>query len=174
MLEYFKNAWPEGCHSALIKKEENMAERNKSSHVGESEVFDLNATYPVVRAPLSSDCKFDVGDVLSGELAPVPPSMFTNDGMQLCKIPNLPLSDCPRLKFPEEMLALLTYMSSTSQLFCSKDNLSAHWWHSWRFCEGLKEAYRFVLTDNDVYLIFDMCYGYSIKSVTGMLRRRCK
>ena len=61
-----------------------MSEINKSSHCGESGVFDLNATYPMVRALVSNDCNIDVGDVLSYELASVSPYMFTNDGMQFC------------------------------------------------------------------------------------------
>ena len=32
MLEYFKNAWSEGCYNAITKKEENMTERNNISY----------------------------------------------------------------------------------------------------------------------------------------------
>ena len=101
MLEYFKNAWSEGCYD-ITKKVRNMAERNKSPHFGESEVFYLNAIYPMLRAPLSSDSNINVWDVLSYELAPVPPSMFTNDDMRLCKKRNLLSRDCSWLKFPED------------------------------------------------------------------------
>ena len=42
------------------------------------------------------------------------------------------------------MKALLTSLSSISQLFCPLDNPFAHWCHSWRFCGKFQEAYSFV------------------------------
>ena len=151
MLEYFKNAWSEGCYNANSKKVENMAQRNKSSHFGESEVFDLNATNPMGRALLSSDCNLDVRDVLSYELASVPPPVFTNDGMRFCKKPNLLSRDCFRLKFPEDMQALLTSLSSISQLFCSLDNPFAHGVRVGDFVENFKRHIASYPTDSDIY-----------------------
>ena len=152
----------------ITKKVENKAERNKSSHFGESEMFCLNAAY--LRALLSGDCNIDVGDVLSCEPS-VLQSMFTNNGMQLCKRPNLFSRDCSRLKFPEDMQALLTSLQLISQLFCSLENPFAHWWQSWKFVENFKRHLAPYITGSGVYLIFDMYYKYTIKSVMWMLRR---
>ena len=158
MLEYFKNAWPEGCYNDITKKVGNMAERNKSPHFEESEVFYLKVIYPMLRAPLSNDSNINVWDVLPYELAPVPPFMFTDDGMRLCKKRNLLTRDCSWLKFPEDMKALLAPLSPVSQLFCS---LTIHLLNGGTvgdLVETFKKTIASYLTDSDVYLSFYMCY----------------
>ena len=62
-----------------------MAASCKSVQIGESKVCDLNAIYSRVIALLASDRDIDVNNVLSYELAPIPTSMFTKDGMLICK-----------------------------------------------------------------------------------------
>ena len=98
----------------------------------------------MLRALLSCDSNINVWEVISYELASVPPSIFTNDGMRLCKKWNLLSGDCSRLKYPEDMKALLTSLSPISQLLCSLDNPFTQWWHSWRFGGEFQETYSFV------------------------------
>ena len=85
MLEEFEKSWPEGFYSTISKKVETMAASCKSVQIGESKVCDLNAIYSRVIALLASNRDIGVNDVFSYELAPVPTSMFTKDGMLICK-----------------------------------------------------------------------------------------
>ena len=85
MLADFEKTWPEGFHKTIPSKVKTMATSAKSVQVGDSKVYDLNAIYSRVIVLLSSDRDVHMEDVLAFELAPVPTSMFTEDGMRICK-----------------------------------------------------------------------------------------
>ena len=149
-----------------------MAERNKSPHFEESEVFYLNAFYPMLGAPLFSDSNINVWDVISYELAPVPPSMFTNDGMRLCKKRNLLSRDCFWLKFPEDMKSLLAPLSPVSQLFCSLTTHMLNGGTVGDLVETFKKTIASYLTDSDVYLSLYMCYEVCHRDVQKTVQIR--
>lgn len=80
----FESTWPGGFYNTIPKNAETMAATCKSVRVGESKVYDLNSIYTRVIALLCSERDVDVREVLSHELAPVPTSMFTQEGMRIC------------------------------------------------------------------------------------------
>ena len=144
---------------------ENMTERNNFFQFGEFIVCDLNAMFSRVRALLSSECNIDVWDVFSYELSPVSTSMFIKKAMWICTAKST-LKILLQIEVSRRNQALLTTLSPMSQLFL--DNPLSPWWRNWRFC-GIfyKRCIASYLTKSDVYLIFDIYYEYSIKSLTG-------
>ena len=164
MLEQFEKSWPEGFYSTISKKVETMAASCKSVQIGESKVCDLNAIYSRVIALLASDRDIDVNDVLSYELAPVPTSMFTKDGMLICKAKSsLKRSLQIEVSRRNAGVADVTVIDGSALLW------TIHWPEDGSvadFIANVKKRIAFYLTNSDVYLIFDRYHDYSIKSKT--------
>ena len=164
MLQHFENTWPEGFYNTIPRKVETMTEKSKAFPVGESKVYDLNAIYSRVIALLSSDRNIDVRDVLSYELAPVPTSMFTNEGMRICKAKST-LKRMLQVEVSRRNagIADVIVIDGSALLW------TIHWPTDGTvgdFVANFKRRIASYLTDSDVYLIFDRYYEYSIKSVT--------
>ncbi|CAM1327981.1 Uncharacterised protein at_DN0501 [Pycnogonum litorale] len=60
-----------------------MSVTKQAVFIGDNRITDINAIYARVIGLLSSSRDIDIKDVLSHELAPVPTSMFTSDGMRI-------------------------------------------------------------------------------------------
>jgi len=62
-----------------------MTVTKQAVSIGETRVTDINAIYARVIGLLSSSRDINIKDVLSHELAPVPSSTFTGDGIRIAK-----------------------------------------------------------------------------------------
>lgn len=168
MLQDFEKTWPEGFYGTISKKVKTMAMTTKSIQVGDTRMYDLNVIYSRVIALFSSDRSVDVEDVLAYELAPVPTSMFTEEGMRLCKAKST-LKKSLQVEVSKRKAgdADITVIDGSALLW------TIHWpadGTAADFIENVKARLTSYLRESDVYLIFDKYFQYSIKSVTRDVR----
>ena len=78
-MRSYEESWPEGFNATLSKEVVTMAVTRKVLRVGATAVFDINLIYSrVIGMQQSHDIK--LSDVLQNELAPVPASIFAENG----------------------------------------------------------------------------------------------
>jgi hypothetical protein len=154
---------------------ETMAASCKSVQIGESNVCDLNTVYSRIIALLANDRDINVNYVFSYEIGPVPTSMFTKDGMWICKA-NSSLKRSRRIEVSRRKagVADVTVIDGSDLLW------TIHWLEHGSvadFIANVKKRMAFSLTNSDVYLILDQYHNYSIKSTnqngrdTGVTRK---
>ena len=80
MVKQYESTWPGGCHDTLPKKVRTMAITKKHIQVVSAKVYDTNLIYPHIIGLKSSGRDMKLNKVLKYELAPIPISMFTNNG----------------------------------------------------------------------------------------------
>ena len=81
----FGEKLPDGLHETIHKTVTTMVAAKKHVNVGGTKVYDMNIIYSRVIGLQASGRDFDIKDVLSYELAPVPTSMFETTG-ESCNI----------------------------------------------------------------------------------------
>ena len=164
-MKEFEGGWPEGFSGPISKKVKTIADCHKFIKVGSKKVFDTTVIYSRVIGVQASSREIDIEKVISHELAPVPTSMFHDDGsMRICK----GKSDL------KKRLAI-----ETSPRQCNSvnavvlDGSAILWIVHWPakgavvdYIENFKKFLVKKLEDSDVYLIFDRYPDYSTKSVT--------
>ncbi|CAH3177162.1 unnamed protein product [Porites lobata] len=85
-MKEFEGGWPEGFSGPISKKVKTIADCHKFIKVGSKKVFDTTVIYSRVIGVQASSREIDIEKVISHELAPVPTSMFHDDGsMRICK-----------------------------------------------------------------------------------------
>ncbi|CAH3121622.1 unnamed protein product [Porites lobata] len=79
-MKEFEGGWPEGFSGPISKKVKTIADCHKFIKVGSKKVFDTTVIYSRVIGVQASSREIDIEKVISHELAPVPTSMFHDDG----------------------------------------------------------------------------------------------
>ena len=162
MLKGFEESLPKEFYQAIPKKVTTFAAACRSLKIGDSNVYDLNAVYSRVIALLSSDREMDIRDLFSHELSPVPTSMFTANGMRICKAKaNL------KRKLQKEVSQCDVGVVSHTVIDGSALLWTIHWPEDGTvgdFVQSVKSRVAVYLAQSDVYLIFDRYQEYSIKS----------
>ena len=162
LMKNFEESLPKGFYQAISKKVITLAAGCRSLKIGDSKVYDLNAIYSRVIALLASDRDMDIKDLFSYELSPVPASMFTANGMRICKAKaNL------KRKLQSEVSQHDVGVESHTVIDGSALLWTIHWPEDGTvgdFVENVKSRVAVYLAQSDVYLIFDRYQEYSIKS----------
>ena len=76
----YEKSWPSGFNNTLSKNVVTMSVTRKALKVGSTPVIDMNIIYSRVFV-LQQSRDIDLNKVLQYELAPVPTSMFDDDGL---------------------------------------------------------------------------------------------
>ena len=163
MLASFEKDLPSGFYNTISKQVTTMAAVDTSKQV-DTKAYDLNSIYARVIALLASDRDVDIKDVLSYELAPVPSSMFKNDGMRIAKGKSaLKNSLQVEVSIRNAGDADVTVIDGSALLW------TIHWPADGTVADyvaNFKKRVASYLVKSDVYLIFDRYNEYSTKSVT--------
>ena len=165
-LEEFESSWPDGFYRTIPKKVKTMTSNAKSNtdSVGDKSCVDLNAIYSRVIGLLASSQEVDIHDVFSHELAPVPTSMFTENGMRIAKNKSV-LKNKLQVEVSDRNIGSpdVTIIDGSALLW------AVHWPEQGTvldFVGNVKKRIAKYLEYSDVYLIFDRYHDFSIKSVT--------
>ncbi|KAG0722059.1 hypothetical protein GWK47_045188 [Chionoecetes opilio] len=78
-MKQFEAGWPESFHEPLSNKVVTMSINKKRIKLGSADCFDTNLIYSRVMGLMSSR-DIDLKELFSHELAPVPTSMFEDNG----------------------------------------------------------------------------------------------
>ncbi|KAG0710302.1 hypothetical protein GWK47_023103 [Chionoecetes opilio] len=78
-MKQFEAGWPESFHEPLSNKVVTMSINKKRIQLGSADCFDTNLIYSRVMGLVSSR-DIDLKELFSHELAPVPTSMFEDNG----------------------------------------------------------------------------------------------
>ncbi|MES9884531.1 MAG: hypothetical protein ABW185_27110 [Sedimenticola sp.] len=167
-MKNYEDSWPSGFHSTLGKKVVSMDATNKHIKVGNTRVFDTKLIYSRVMG-LQVSRNINIKDVLQYELAPVPASIFDDNGDM-------------RITNTKSTLKRKLQVDVTERAFEQPDvvvvdGCAVMWTIHWPVKGTVKEyvdnfcshIYKLVL-QNDVYLVFDRYFQHSIKNVTRRSR----
>ena len=163
----YESSWPEGFHTTLSKKVVTMAATKQKISLGSDAVFDTNLIYGRVMGLMNTRV-MNLEDIFHHELAPVPTSMFDDNG---------------------DMRVVTTKAVLKNKLQCVQtarahhpsiiilDGCAVLWTIHWP-TQGTVQDYVVSfssviirkLRECSVHLIFDRYYPYSIKSCTRTSR----
>ena len=79
-MKHYESTWLGGFHDTLPKKVRTMAITKKHVHVWSAKVYDTNLIYSRFIRLKASGRDMNLNEVLKYELAPIPTSMFINNG----------------------------------------------------------------------------------------------
>ena len=166
----FGEKLPDGLHETTYKTVTTMVAAKKHVNVGGTKVYDMNIIYSRVIGLQASGRDFDIKDVLSYELAPVPTSMFETTGEMRAATSKSSLKRQLQVEVSARTIA-----SDTSVVVI--DGSALLWVIPWPaegittdYANNLKHTIAKRLKVGDVHLVFDRYYDYSTKSVTRSAR----
>ena len=160
----FEENWPAGFNTPIPKQTVTMDVAKKSVRVGDKHVYDVNLIYSRVLG-LQQTRSINLSDVLKHELAPVPTSMFKDDGeMRIATT---------KSEFKKKLQVGVSSRSVDKVDATVIDGCallwSVHWPEKGTVKDYADNFFGYVMrkaAGSDVYLTFDRYYDYSIKSVT--------
>ena len=79
-MEDFEAEWPKGFYNTIAKKVVTMAVTKKHMQVGKHKLLNIDLIYSRVIGLQASSRDCDLQNLFSYELAPIPTSMFTEQG----------------------------------------------------------------------------------------------
>jgi hypothetical protein len=166
MTEY-EASWPQGFNDPLSKKVTTMSISKKQITIGSTGTFDTELIYSRVMGLIHTR-QVDLENIFEHELAPVPTSMFKENGDIRSGVKaglkgKLQVEQSARILLPAEVIII--------------DGCAMFWVLHWP-TSGTVEDYinifvEYVLKklhDSDTYVVFDRYYDYSIKSSTRNYR----
>ena len=165
-MQEFENAWPEGFYNVISQRVITMAATKKNIPCTEGKIFDTSLIYSRVIGLQASSRDIDLKDVFAHELAPVPTSMFFDNGeMRICKgkstLKNL---------LKDEVEA--SSRKSSNYNIAIIDGSALLWVDHWPTCgtvrvfiQNFKKLLQKQFPGQDKYLVFDRYYDFSIKAV---------
>ena len=167
-LKVFRASLPCGFHQPISSGVTTAAKKVKKlkSSDGNRETKDIGAIFNRLLLMSSvSDTPIDMKEVLKYELTPMPLSMFkTNGSPRICKA---------KSDFMNGLKVTVPTRGKTPDMTIV-DGCAVHWKIQWPsanrtvqdFVKGFHKFVYDMLKKNDVMIIFDRYYDYSIKSVT--------
>ena len=164
LMVQFEDNWPSGFNTPIPKQIVTMAVAKKSVQVGEKDVYDVNLIYSQVLG-LQQTRSINLTDVLKHELAPIPTSMFKDDGEMRIASTKSDLKKKLQVGISSRIVAKVdaTIIDGCALLW------SVHWPEKGTVKNYVDNFCEYVIgkaLHSDVYLTFDRYYEYSIKSVT--------
>lgn len=160
----FEDNWPSGFYTPIPKQIVTLDVAKKSVRVGDKDVFDVNLIYSRVLG-LQQTRSINLSDVLKHELAPVPTSMFKDDGEMRIATTKSDLKKKLQVRVSSRSVDKVdaTVIDGCALLW------SVHWPEKGTVKDYVENFMGYILkkaAHSDVYLTFDRYYDYSIKSVT--------
>ena len=163
-MKKYELAWPEGFHNSLEKQIVTMTAIKKCTKFGSSSSFDTSLIFFRVMCLMNSR-NIDVEHLFSYELAPIPTSMFTDNGdMRISKTKSV-----LKRKLQVEQSSQIYQQSEVSVI----DGCAILWVIHWPsngvvkdFVNGFIKFIFEKLSISNLYLVFDRYYDFSIKSGT--------
>ena len=166
MMKHYESTWPGGFRGTLPKKVRTMAITKKHIQVESAKVYDTNLIYSRITGIQASGRDMNLNEVLKYELAPIPTSMFTNNGEMQLTTGKSALKNKLKVKATERYAPKATSVSIDGSAIL----WAVHWLvqgtvqylvgnHPVSYVMG-------IMKDANVYFIFDKCEEYSIKGVT--------
>jgi len=164
----FESSLPSGFNAPLSKKVVTMAVTKKSIKVGGKDVYDVNLIYSRVLG-LQQTRDIDLPTVLKHELAPMPTSMFKENGtMRIASAKST-------LKKKLQVLVSSRIVQKAEAVII--DGCAILWCVHWP-CKGTVKDFvdnvcSFIIrkmSQGDVYLVFDRYFDFSIKGTTRTKR----
>lgn len=164
----FESSLPSGFNAPLSKKVFTMAVTKKSIKVGGKDVYDVNLIYSRVLG-LQQTRDIDLPTVLKHELAPMPTSMFKENGtMRIASAKST-------LKKKLQVLVSSRIVQKAEAVII--DGCAILWCVHWP-CKGTVKDFvdnvcSFIIrkmSQGDVYLVFDRYFDFSIKGTTRTKR----
>ncbi|KAH9502367.1 hypothetical protein Btru_075508 [Bulinus truncatus] len=154
---------PDGFHSS-ISKVVTMADRKKAEAMGSGISYDTELIYSRVIGLMPSR-DLQIRDIFKHELASVPPSMFDDSGnMRITKSKSV---------LKQKLQVEHSARNSPAPHVVVVDGCALLWIIHWPvngtlqdFVDGFIMYIMKILTQHDVYVVFDRYFQYSIKSVT--------
>ena len=165
----FECSWPEGFNASITNKVITMKNNKKTVHFGDNIiVYDTQLIYSRVIGLMQSR-SLDLKDIMSHELSPVPTSMFDDNGDMNAATTKSALKK--KLQNTE-----LT-RSATKPDIVVIDGCALLWVIHWpttgtlqTICNGVWTYIERLICTSDVFLVFDRCRQFSIKSSTRTRR----
>ena len=161
-MKQFEAGWPESFHKPLTKKAVTMTASRKHITVGQTPVYDTTLIYSRILG-LQKARDINLKDVLQYELAPVPPSMFEDNGdMRITK---------SKSTLKKKLQVETTHHTSFTPDSIILDGCAVLWVIQWPtrgtvedYIKNLLNYLLCCLEKCDTYLIFDRYYEKSLKS----------
>ena len=163
-MVHFEESWPSGFNTPIPQSIVTMAVAEKSVRVGDKDVYDANLIYSRVLG-LQQSRSIELKDVLKHELAPIPTSMFKDNGEMRIATNKADLKKKLQIRVSARAVdkADAIVIDGCALLW------SVHWPEKGTVKEYVDNFISHVSKKaqySDVYLTFDRYYDYSIKSVT--------
>ena len=156
--------WPDGFYGSLKKEMVTMAVSRKQVKMGSVSTFNTKLIFSRVLGLMTSR-EVDVEDILRYELAPIPTSMFEDNGdMRITKTKftlkrKLQIEQSARTT-EKLQVVVIDGCAILWTIHCpSKGTVQD-------FVDGFSRYVKGKLSQSEVYLVFDRYYDYSIKSGT--------
>jgi len=167
-MKEYEEQWPDSFNKPLSKQVVTMAVSRKQIKVGQTPVYDTGLIYSRVLG-LQAVRDINLKDILKFELAPVPPSMFEDNGdMRITKSKAV-------LKQKLQVEVSDTMFPADGAIIV--DGCAMLWVIQWPskgtvedYVQNLLSYLRDKLKICDTYLVFDRYYDNSIKKVTRTAR----
>ena len=164
----FETSWPDGFYSPIKKEIKTMINGKRKITVGPIEIYNTEMIYARVMCLLSSN-RITLEEVLKYELSPIPLSLFKDDG----EMRPSPSKSVLKSTLQVEVSTRLQISSDAAVI----DGCAYLWFMHWP-SEGSVETlaemfYTYItslLVNEEVYLVFDKYYSYSIKAQTRKQR----
>ncbi len=163
-MESYKSKLPDGFYNPISSPVITMASARKQTKLGSGQTFDTNVIFSRTLGIMSS-CDFDLENLFSHELSPIPTALFLDDGSMRPPSAKAKLKKC--LEVEQSLRTVpnpdIVMLDGCAILW------SVHWPVSGMMKDLVQVIAKYVttrLTVSDVYLIFDRYYTYSTKGCT--------
>ena len=168
-LAEFESSWPEGFHGSIGTRVKTMSAAKKKVTIGLSSTFDTSLIYSRVMGVAASR-DINLKHVFQHELAPVPTSMFDDNGeMRITKTKAV----LKKKLQVEQSTRTVTNEVASAQEVAIIDGCAMLWAIHWpsqgtvqNYVDGFIDSIMHKLAEKDVYLVFDRYYDFSIKGGT--------
>jgi hypothetical protein len=163
-MKEYQASWPEGFNAPINKKVVTMQIQKKHVKIGKDCIFDTDLIYARVMGLMHSR-DLNLENIFHHELAPIPTSMFKDNGDMRITTSKATLKT--KLKVEQ---SFITFQQANATII---DGCAALWVVHWptqgtvqTYLDGFFKYILEKLSEQDVYLVFDRYYNYSIKSGT--------
>ena len=166
----FEVGWPNSFHEKISRKIKTLSEMRKSIKVGESKVFDTELIFSRLVCLQASSREVNLKELLAYELAPIPTSLFSENGsMRVAKSKSV----LKQLLKVDVSARATRYDISRAIIYGSAILYTIRWPSSGTVGDFVTKYRHFIeskLVDKDVYVIFDRYREYSTKCTTRETR----
>ena len=168
LMQAFESSWPDGFYSSLSSKIVTMNIINRKVRIDDKTSFDTDLIYNRMMG-LRGSRDISTKNMFSYELAPVPTSMFEDDGQMRTSKNKSDLKRKLQIEIPTRKTGIPDVVIL--------DGCAILWIINWpsnatvlSYCKSVSEYIQRKLEQSDVFLVFDRYFDFSIKSATRSYR----